>query len=264
MTKTFAILNQKGGVAKTTTVVNIAHAFAIKGYRTLIVDTDPQGNVADDLGLSPGNELRMLLTQENFGILKVQDNICRTGRKNLDVVRSDEKTALLKIEMGGLDFRIEMLDRLLTDCGYDLIFIDCPPSIDVLMTASVYASDYLIIPTRLDENSVKGVRQMQRALKPIQERSTCELGLVVPTFYDRTTNESIFQMEQLLKDFPQYLTAPIPHDTLCREASREGKTIWEYAPNSRASIGYPDGKMQYRGGYANLVAEIENRFITGR
>jgi len=259
MTIVFSFINQKGGVGKTTSSVNAAHGLALKGYKTLLIDTDPQGNAADDLGIKGGNELFLLLKENSSATLI--DNVCLTGRDNLHMIRSDEETASLKIQLASRAYREEVIANLIEDCDYDVIVIDCAPSIDILMTAAIVASDFLLVPTKLDENSVKGVRQVATSLKVLQNRSRVQMGLVIPTFYDRQTNETLFQMECVKEEFGNMVTPPIPQDTLLREGSRIGKTIWEYAPNSRAAIGYPDETHKYRGGYAGLVEIIDQIFI---
>jgi chromosome partitioning protein len=261
MTTILAIVNQKGGVGKTVSAVNLAHGLAVAGCRTLLVDLDPQGNVADCLGLPSGNDLYRLLFPD-MG-LPLEQAVTPSGRENLDVVRSDKSTATLKISIGSLADRPReyVLDDILQDTGYDVVVLDCAPSIDILHTLAVVAAHYLIIPTRLDQLAVKGVREMLVTLKALARITTCELGAILPTFYDRTTNESYLQLKHLAETFKEYVWPPIPQDVLCRESTRFGKTLWEYAPQSRALLGYPDRAGKLVGGYAQVVERVEKGLL---
>lgn len=257
----FAIVNQKGGVGKTVSAVNLAHGFALRGYRTLLVDLDPQGNVADCLGLPPGNDLYRLLFPD-MGIT-LQQAVIPSGRQNLDVVRSDKTTASLKISIGSLADRPRefVLDDVLQDAPYDIIVLDCAPSVDILHTLAVVAAHYLLVPTRLDQLAVKGVRDMLVTLKSLARISTCELGAIIPTFYDRTTNESYLQLKHLAETFREVVWPPVPQDVACRECTRYGKTLWEYAPATRALIGYPDKAGKLIGGYSQVVDRVEKGLL---
>jgi chromosome partitioning protein len=257
----FAIVNQKGGVGKTVSAVNLAHGFALRGYRTLLVDLDPQGNVADCLGLPPGNDLYRLLFPD-MGI-PLDQVVIPSGRPGLDVVRSDKSTVNLKISIGALADRPReyVLDDALRDAPYDVVFLDCAPSIDILHTLAVVAAHYLLVPTRLDQLAVKGVRDMLVTLQSLSRITTCELGAILPTFYDRTTNESYLQLKHLAETFRDSVWPPVPQDVVCRESTRFGKTLWEYAPATRAITGYPDKAGRMIGGYKQVVDRVEKGLL---
>jgi chromosome partitioning protein len=252
-----AIVNQKGGVGKTVTAVNVAHGLALRGYRTLLMDLDPQGNVADCLGLPSGNDLFRILFPGNT--VPLEEGVYPTGRPNLDVVRSDKSSVSLKTAIGALSDRPReyILDDVLQGAPYDVIVLDCAPSIDILHTLAIVAAHYVLIPTRLDQLAVKGVRDMLYTIKSLARISTCELGAIIPTFYDRTTNESYLQLRHLAENFKEYVWPPIPQDVLCRESTRFGKTLWEYAPNARALIGYNERSGKTVGGYQQVIDRIE-------
>ena len=262
MGTTIAVVNQKGGVAKTTTSVTLAHGLALRGYSVLLIDLDSQGNAGDCLGLPAGNDLFTLLMPGSETTLK--DGVTPSGREGLDVIRSDKRTANLKIILAAMDMREYALDTLLQDHDYDVVLLDVAPSVDVLMTAAIIAADYLLVPTRLDQLSVKGIRDLLTSLESLRRYTTCELGAILPAFYDRTTNESLLQLRHLVGNFGELVWPPIPQDTVCREASRHGKTLWEYAPNTRAIAGYPDGKNAAIGGYKQVLNRLEKQLILER
>ena len=252
---TLAIVNQKGGVGKTTTAVTIAHGLALRGYHTLLIDLDSQGNVADCLGLEAGNDLYRLMfpgIQEPF-----EKVVIPSGRERLDVVRSDKNTAQLKIALGAADLREYALDNLLKGLRYDVAILDCAPSMDVLHTAAMVAAHDVLVPTRLDQLAVKGVRDVLGTLHGLARISTCRLGAIIPTFYDRQTNESLLQLKHLAKTFREAVWPPVPQDVLCRESTRFGKTLYEYAPSSRALVGYKDDRGHMSGGYQQILDRVE-------
>jgi len=257
---TLAIVNQKGGVGKTTTAVTVAHGLALRGYQTLLVDLDSQGNVADCLGLPSGNDLYQALFPGLQKPLKAA--VTSGGRPNLSVLRSDRNTTSLKIALGAMEMREYVLDDLLANAAFDVVVLDCAPSMDVLHTAAMVAAHYLLIPTRLDQLAVKGVRDVLTSLKGLARITTCELGAILPTFYDRQTNESYLQLKHLAETFKELVWPPIPQDVNCRESTRFGQTLWEYQPNTRAVLGYPDGSSgKTVGGYTQVIDRIEQGML---
>ncbi|MFN2196263.1 MAG: ParA family protein [Anaerolineales bacterium] len=256
-----AVVNQKGGVGKTVTSVNVAHGLAMRGYRTLVIDLDPQGNVADCLGLPAGNDLYQLLFPGIYAPLGSVTHA--TGRENLDIVRSDKTSVNLKVAIGSIADRPReyLLDEALQDAHYDVVVLDCAPSVDILHTLAVVAAHYLLIPSRLDQLAVKGVRDMLTTLKSLARISTCELGAIIPTFYDRTTKESYLQLKHLVEAFREYVWPPIPRDVVCRESTRFGQSLWEYSPKTRSLIGYEDRSGHLIGGYQQVVDRVEEVLI---
>ncbi len=252
-----SIINQKGGVGKTTTAVTLAHGLAMRGYRTLLIDLDPQGNTGDCLGLEAGNDLFPLLTPG--AKIPLEKGVVQ-ARERLDVIRSDKGTSVLKVMVSAMEMREFVLDNLLKGHGYDVILLDVAPSVDVLMHAAIVASHYLLIPTRLDQLSIKGIRELVDSLESLKRITTCEVGAILPCFYDRTTKESYKQMKTLVGAFRQLVWPPIPQDTACRVSSRLGKTLWEYAPKTRAIVGYPD-KTTTIGGYKQALDLLEKNLI---
>ncbi len=247
-----AVANQKGGVGKTVTAVTLAHGAALRGKMVLLVDLDPQGNVSDSLGLEEENELIHFLEGDSYEV--------KYGRENLSVIRSDKRTAAYKNILAGRDYReLTIIENLETwkkttwHNWFDLIFLDCAPSIDVLQVAALTAADYLIIPTKLDQFAVKGILEVLRSMAAVNKRGGhLTLAGVVPTFYERTTKESQSQLESLAAQFESAIWPLIPQDVTIRQANRAGQSLWEYAPACRAITGI-DG---IGGGYASVLNRL--------
>jgi len=262
VTTIFCVANQKGGVAKTTSAVTIGHGLALRGYRVLIVDLDSQGNVADSLGLAPGSDLHDLLLPFAVPSLPqkmLSDVATPTGRDYLDVVRSDKHTAALKDSLTGIMKREYALSKTLRHADYDLIILDCAPSVDLMQTNALVAADYLLIPSRLEQLSLKGIKDAITSLRYLrqEEMTHCRLGGIIPTFYERVTKETHQQLVHLAKVFQKNLWPPVPLDTQCREATRRGKTLCEHAPDTRALQGYQSQPGQTTGGYREVMNRIE-------
>jgi chromosome partitioning protein len=257
MTVVYSISNQKGGVGKTTTAVTIAHGLALAGQKTLLIDMDSQGNVAEALGMSPGRELARLL---NPVIPEPLETLVQpSGRPNLDVIRSDSTTATLKVTLAGIDFRESLLAKALDDIPYDVVILDCAPSLDILHTMALVAADWLLIPTKLDQFAVKGVKDILISLKTLRagKHTRCGLTGVLPTFYDRTIKETHVQLQNLAGQFQRYLLPPIPQDAQSAVANRLGKTLYEHIPAKRSLCGVDiDATGRPVGGYKQTLERV--------
>jgi chromosome partitioning protein len=255
---TIAVANQKGGTGKTTTAVTLGHKLAQDHHRVLLVDTDVQGHVATALGLDKAPGIYQLV-QYYQG---VGQPLIVKARPRLDVVPSDKATEPAKRILVSMNFRERILADTLSELDYDVVVVDCAPSVDVLHMAALVAADWLIVPTRLDYLAVDGVNEVIGSLSEIQRRSPdsapAMLG-VLPTFYDRQTNETMAQLKILVDAFGKYILPPVPVDTKLREAPAFGQTIWEYAPTSRSVIGVPsaNGRVKHLGGYAQFVERVK-------
>ncbi len=250
-----AILNQKGGVGKTTTAVTLASGFARKGYQVLLVDLDTQGNVADSLGIPQSDDLRRLLSPDLRQPL--DQAVSPSLQERLFLLRSDKTTAGLKQTLAGVTLREYILADALGPADFDLILLDCAPSVGLLHFAALVAADYLLIPTRLDKLAFNGVRDALQSLVSLKRISHCQLAGILPTFYERVTVESHVQLIHLAQTFGQWVLPPIPQDTHCRVASRFGKTLWEYDPGSRALSGYDAADGKKVGGYIQVMERVE-------
>ncbi len=249
-----AILNQKGGVGKTTTAVTLASGLSRTGSQVLLIDLDTQGNVADSLGLSPGDDLRRLLSPDLR--CSLENVIASSGLDHLDVIRSDKSTTALKQTLAGVTLREYILADVLQGSGYDVIILDCAPSVDLLHFAALVAADYLLIPTRLDKLAINGVRDALQTLGALKRISHCQVAGILPTFYERVTSESHEQLIHLAQTFGHLVLPPIPQDTQCRVATRYGKTLWEHEPSAKALTGYEQGS-KHIGGYIQVLERVK-------
>lgn len=261
-----AVANQKGGVGKTTTTVNVAHWFAQQGYKVLVVDFDVQGHCSTCLGLPKGNGLfRLMVNEEAVGDVVV------TARPNLDLVTGGKWTERIKTFLADRVGRDLVIASLLdvTHEVYDLVLLDLAPGSDILHVGSLVASDFYLIPAKMDFLALDGVVEVMRTVTSLEALPTVEppkLIGVVPTLYDRTTRETDENLQSLAKLVGmEAVLYPIPMDTHVREASSRGMTIWEYAPDSAAAVGYAvkagDGRARNSrgnlGGYLHLAETIQ-------
>ena len=261
-TKIIAIANQKGGVGKTTTADNLACYFAQQGRRVLVVDLDSQGHASLSLGIQPNNGLYRLLV-EGQSISRA----ITTARENLDVIANDHSAELVRLHAMQASFREYLLVQALEQAPYDLIILDTAPSTDVLHVSALVASDYLLIPAVMDYLPIESVTKMMgtnAALKRIPNVIPPTILGVLPTMYDRVTNETAQNVQKLADAIGSGLILPpIPRDTKLREASHRGMSIWEYAPTSQGAIGYKNGAKSQNsqgltGGYLHLAEIIEH------
>lgn len=253
MAAIISVINQKGGVGKTTTAVTLAHGAALRGKRVLLIDLDTQGNVADSLGMTGAPDLyRWLWDQLATSDVAVQ----ALDRPGLYVIRSNKTTEALKMALTGRSFREQVISAALADARqeYDYIILDCAPSVDLLQTAAMVASQYLVIPARMDQLAIKGIREVTTSVTALGGIGIrCAVVGIVPTMMERVTVESQAQLTNLVQHFGRLVWPAVPQDTQCRTATRAGRTLWEYAPNSAAILGYASSSNGRVGGYAQVL-----------
>lgn len=246
-----AVVSQKGGAGKTTAAVNFGHWLSSQGHKTLIVDLDPQGNSTDAFGVTPGNDLVMLLTP---GIARpLEQCITPTGREKLDIVRGDNATAALQITLAGVNFRERVLLRALNQADYDYILLDCAPSASLLQMAAIVAADWMLIPTELEQWSIKGVQTVLMSLKTAMDEggTRCRPVGILPNMYDRRKADPREQLAMLAASpIKGLLLPPIPTDAKVPESARARQTLLEYDSRCRALNGFEEEKDP--GGYFSV------------
>jgi len=249
--KVISFANQKGGVGKTTTAVTLAAGLAADEYRTLLIDLDPQGHVAFSFGLEKTPGFYHWICEG-----KPLKDVVVPVRPNLDIIPSDKRTEQVKRHITLNDFRENILIDLLNNSGYDVVMMDMAPSLDVLHVNGLVASDWVIIPTRLDAMAIDGVREIILTMGEVARRGYPFQGYsILPTFFDRTTRETLVQFKEIVRTFGNRVWPPVPQDTRTREASAYSKTLWEYTPNSSVMIGYSNGRARL-GGYRQIMKRV--------
>lgn len=249
--KIISFANQKGGVGKTTSAVTLADGLAHQGKRTLLIDLDPQGHVAFAFGLKKSPGLFQWICMES-----PLDRVVVNVRPNLDILPGDKNTEKVKRQITLSDFRETILADMLKYSGYDAVLMDMAPSLDVLHINGLVASNWVIIPTRLDAMAVDGVKEILLTMGEVTQRGHPFEGYsILPTFFDRTTRETLIQFQEVVKTFGVHVLPPVPQDTRAREAPAFGQTLWEYSPSTPAMIGYPEGHGRL-GGYGQVLERL--------
>jgi chromosome partitioning protein len=233
------VANQKGGVGKTTSVLNLGAALAQMGKKILIIDTDAQGSIATLLNVKPKDTLYNLLIEG----VKFDECVVNV-RSNIDCIFSDKKTEIAEMQlvpvMGrerALAERIEEIDQ------YDICFVDCAPSLSLLQTNAVIYTRYLILPVSMDSLAIAGASHVQETfvlLKKYFQVIPIILG-ILPTFVDARlsmTDQVLSTIDEIWGNTNTIIFPPIRVDTNVAKANRYHKTIFEYAPQSRAAEDY--------------------------
>jgi chromosome partitioning protein len=187
------------------------------------------------------------------------------ARPNLDIIPSDLSTEPAKRTLVGIHYRECILANALERKAleYDVIVIDCAPSLDVLHEAALFATDWLVVPSKLDFLAVDGVNEMLTHLLAFKRQSMKAPNLfgILPTFFERRTKETVVQLQALVDAFGPLVLPPVPVDTKLRECTSCGRTIWEYAPKSRSATGIDVGGGNYVGGYGDFVRRLKERLV---
>jgi chromosome partitioning protein len=249
--RVLAVANQKGGVGKTTTAVNLA-AYLALGVRVLLIDTDPQANATSSLGIDP-NVVRCSTYDVLIGQSPLREALINTGRQGLDLVPSSRALVGAQVELLELDGREFRLRNALSELRdrYDVTLIDCPPSLGILTLNALVAADWLLAPVQCEYLALEGVGQLMQTLDLVRATLNPRLELfgMLMTMYDPRTRLSTQVVEEVRSYFPQRtFETVIPRSVRLSEAPSHGKPVLEYEPTSRGA-----------GAYAVLAQEVIRR-----
>lgn len=240
--RVIALANQKGGVGKTTTAVNIAGELARRGRRVLLIDSDPQGNATTSLGIGK-RELRATLYDVLMETSGLGEATVPTGRERLALLPADEDLAGAAVELTAADRRERRLKQALAgaDGAYDYVLIDCPPSLGLLTLNALCAAQSVLIPLQCEYLALEGLAQLKTTLDRVREGLNPGLRIlgVVMTMYDGRTNLAQQVVDEVQRHFPRLIFRTlIPRSVRLSEAPSYGKLIGEYDPQSRSAQAY--------------------------
>lgn len=241
MAKIIAITNQKGGVGKTTTSVNLSACVAAEGRRVLVVDADPQGNTSSGLGVHP-EENTPTIYEVMAGSVALEDALCETSAPGLMLLPSDIRLAGAEIELASMPHRERILAKALSAAAdqFDYIFIDCPPSLGLITLNALCASDGVIIPIQCEYYALEGVSALMGTIQKVQKmHKHLNIEGIVLTMLDARTNLGVQVAQEVRKVFKTkvYKTV-IPRNVRLGEAPSHGLPIHLYDPRSLGAQSY--------------------------
>jgi len=240
--QTIACANQKGGVGKTTTVVNLGSYLALFGERVLIIDFDPQGNATSGLGFDRNSIERSIYGAIVDGV-SLRELTLPGPVDELDVVPSTIALAGAEVELAPIEGRERRLSRLLAEvkADYDYILIDCPPSLGLLTVNALTAADSVLIPLQCEYYALEGLTQLLATLDLIRDHLNPELDIkgVVLTMFDARTKLSADVANEVRRHLGDHVfKTVIPRNVRLSEAPSHGQPISRYAPDSTGALAY--------------------------
>ncbi len=255
MAKVICVTNQKGGVGKTTTAVNLAFYLAKDKKRTLLIDFDPQGNATSGLGIEKTDTkaLGLTMTEVLLGTAPLASVIRPTKYKHFDLAPATPELANAEVEITGMQRKfVRLRDAIRTiESNYDYIIIDSPPSLSLLTVNGMIASNYLLLPVQTEFYALEGVAQLLESMKLVMKQANPNLRLlgVVATMYDKRTSLSAQVYNEIKKYFKQLtFKTTIPRNVRVAEAPSHGVPIGAYDKFSKGAKAYKE-----------LTKEVEER-----
>ncbi len=244
MARIIAFVNQKGGVGKTTTTVNVASYLALSGAKVLLVDVDPQANATSNLGIDP-RQLERGLYDIIIGQKAITEALFQTEVKQLHIAPSTPSLAGASVELVNMEQREYRLDTAIQSVQmyYDYILIDCPPSLGLLTVNALVASREVIIPVQCEYFALEGLSQLLQTIQLVQQNLQENLRVTgaVVTMFDRRNKLSQEVLSEMQQHFPYHIfQSIIPRNVKLAEAPSHGKPIALYDKRSRGSRAYKE------------------------
>jgi len=262
MAKIISISNQKGGVGKTTTCINVASFLAALGFRTLVIDIDPQGNASNGLGIAT-NKLEYSIYDVLIEETDPKVAIIPTAVKNLDIIPSNADLAGAEVELVYTDSRVTVLKRMISGLRnlYDYILIDCPPSLALLTVNALTVADSVLIPMQGEFFALAGLTQLMNTIKLIKKKYNAMLEVegVVLTMFDARSNHVNAVAEEIVKYFgKKVFYTRIPRTIRLAEATSYGMPVMNFDPLSAGSRAYLALTEELLGRNGKKFTKIEN------
>lgn len=240
MSQVIAVINQKGGVGKTTTALNLAAYLAKAGKSVLVVDADPQGNATSGLGLDK-HSLDNTLYEVMFGQVTLDSAVRETNLNNLFILPSNANLAAAEVDMVGSENREQLMKRTIEKSSHEIILIDCPPALGLLTINALTAADKILIPVQAEYYALEGLSQLLSVVNQVKQGLNPDLEIlgVVLTMFDSRTSLSTQVRDELAKHFGSKLFETIvPRNVRLAEAPSHGQTILEHDKWSKGARAY--------------------------